>query len=63
MRVRSRPSDIKADEWIYNIVQGGKFDVAASQDFSDTAVDTDFDNTFTDNDGLTTGIILTQFYL
>ena len=59
MRVRSRPSDIKADEWIYNIVQGGKFNVAASQDFSDTAVDTDFDNTFTDNDGLTTGNFLT----
>ena len=55
MNVKARPNDIMADEWIYNIVQGGKSGVAASQDFSGVTVDTDFDNTFTDNDGLTTG--------
>jgi len=54
MMVAARPHDIMADEWIYNIVQGGKSGVAAA-DFAHTTIDTDFDNTFTDSDGLTTG--------
>ena len=52
-KVARRPHDIKADEWIYNLVRGAdtSFTAASSasaESFKDVTVASDFDSTFTD---------------
>jgi hypothetical protein len=53
MAVARRPNDIKADEWIYNLIRGAdtaftSASSASAESFKDVTIATDFDVTFTD---------------
>jgi len=53
MAVARRPNDIKADEWIYNLIRGADTSFASAssasaESFKDVTFASDFDSTFTD---------------
>lgn len=61
-RVPSRPNDIMADEWIYQLVKGGSLDAGFGQNTGNVANDlaSGFDSTFTDGVGLAGGFYRTS---
>jgi len=60
-KVARRPNDVKADEWIYNLVKGGTIasTSANEESFKDSDIATNFDDSFTDADGIATGFYIT----
>ena len=56
-RIAKRPHDIRADEWLHQIIKGGLEDGAKVNGASFEFVELDdFDSTFVDEKGLTFGL-------